>query len=38
MGVKPGLILRIKYRLRLFDNRVPRKTFVPARKEVPRQW
>jgi hypothetical protein len=38
MGVKLGLTLREEHRLRLFENRVPRRTFGPERAEVTGGW
>jgi hypothetical protein len=39
MGTKPGLLtLREEQRLRVFENKVPRKIFGPKRDEVTRGW
>jgi hypothetical protein len=38
MGVKLGLTLREKHRLRVFDNRVLRRISGPKRDEVIKDW
>jgi len=38
MGVKLGLTLERKYRLRVFENGVLRKTFGPMRENVTAGW
>jgi phosphoribosylaminoimidazole carboxylase (NCAIR synthetase) len=38
MGVKLSLTLREEHRLRVFENRVLRKTFGPKRDEMTAEW
>jgi hypothetical protein len=38
MGVRLGLTLREEHRLRVFENRVLRRTFKPKRDEVTGEW
>jgi len=38
MGVKLGLTFRKKHRLKVFQNRVLRKTLGPNRDEITNEW
>jgi hypothetical protein len=38
MGVKPAVTLREEHRLRVFENRVPRRIFGPKRDEMTGDW